>query len=240
MEERQDAMGRMYLAYHQGENAEEIIERDDRFITQGDPAAYFTPPEAWPRYQRQAMRLIRGRILDVGCGAGRHALHFQSLGLDVVGIDASPLAVKVCRERGVRDAREMSVTGIGPRLGHFDAIAMLGNNFGLCANYRRAKWLLKRFHRITSDTGRIIAETLDPYDTVDPAHLAYHQRNRRRGRMGGQVRIRVRFRDYVDQWFDYLFVSRPELVDILEGTGWRLVRTIDSKGPGYIAVIEKS
>ena len=239
MEDRQDAMGRMFLAHHRGQEAEEIIERDDKYISLGSAPVYFIPFKEWAPHQRKADRLVRGRVLDVGCGAGRHVLHFQSRGLDAVGIDLSPLAIKVCKERGVKDAREMSITDIGPGLGQFDTITMLGNNFGLCANYRRAKWLLKRFHRITPESGRIIAETLDPYDTADPCHLTYQKRNRRRGRMGGQIRFRMRFREYVGSWLDYLFVSRAEMTDILKGTGWRLVRTIDSRGPVYIAVIEK-
>ena len=92
---------------------------------------------------------------------------------------------------------------------------------------------------MTSGQGRIIGETLDPYGTTNPLHLDYHERNRQKSRMSGQVRIRVRFRKYVGQWFDYLFVSKEEMEDILEGTGWGVKRYMDSDGPVYIAVIEK-
>ena len=57
--------------------------------------------------------------------------------------------------------------------------------------------------------------------------------------MGGQLRIRIRFREIASPWFDYLFLSRRELEEILEGTGWRLARMIEDDGP-YVAVIEKS
>jgi hypothetical protein len=55
----------------------------------------------------------------------------------------------------------------------------------------------------------------------------------------GQVRIRVRYREFVGGWFDYMLVSKDEIRDILEGTNWKLSRTIDSGGPDYVAVIEK-
>ena len=123
-------------------------------------------------------------------------------------------------------------------LGVFDTIVMLGNNFGLFGSKAKARGLLRRFHKLTSDRGRIVAETRDVYGTDDPAHLAYHERNRRRGRMAGQVRLRTRHRLQATPWFDYLMVSPSELVELLEGTGWHLARTLEADDL-YIAVIEK-
>jgi hypothetical protein len=57
--------------------------------------------------------------------------------------------------------------------------------------------------------------------------------------MPGQLRIRVRYRNYVTPWFDYLLVSEREMRDILRGTGWAIGRTFSSKTGAYIAIIEK-
>jgi len=69
---------------------------------------------------------------------------------------------------------------------------MLGNNFGLFANPQRARRLLRRLGRMTSQDARVIAETLDPYNTDEPSHRVYRERNRRRGRMPCQIRMRIR------------------------------------------------
>jgi hypothetical protein len=98
---------------------------------------------------------------------------------------------------------------------------------------------LHRLHALTSPNARIITETSDVYQTQDPIHLQYHRRNRRRGRMSGQVRIRVRYRHYATPWFDYLMVSPAEMKPILTGTGWHVRRFLKSAGPTYVAVIEK-
>jgi SAM-dependent methyltransferase len=236
----QDAYGQMLLRALDGQDTREIVERDDGFIdTAAGSAIYLAPFRRWPAVQRQAMRFVRGRVLDVGCGGGRVCLHVQERGQDVVGIDVSPGAVEVCRRRGVRDVRLCSIDDVDDSLGVIDTIVMLGNNFGLFANAEKAKRLLRRFHRLTSDRGRIVAETRDVYRTDDPAHLAYQQRNCVRGRMSGQIRIRVRFRDAATPWFDYVMVSREELEGLLQGTGWRLERVIESEDT-YVAVIEKS
>lgn len=239
MRPEQDAYGAMLTAALEGRPADEIVERDDGFIeTAVSWKMYLAPFRRWPAIHRAAMRFVRGRVLDIGCGAGRVCLHLQQRGHDVVGIDISRGAVEVSRRRGVGDVRLCSIDDVDASLGAFDTIVMLGNNFGLFASRSRARRLLRRFHELTSDRGRIVAETRDIYRTDDPAHLAYHERNRRRGRMAGQVRIRVRYRLFKTPWFDYLMVSPAELEELLAGTGWHLGRTLE--GPEtYIAVIEK-
>jgi SAM-dependent methyltransferase len=240
MRAEEDAYGAMMLAAFEGKSSPEIVERDDGFIEAGGYSAetYLAPFRRWPAHQRRAMRFVRGRVLDVGCGAGRLCLQLQARGLDVVGIDISPGAVDVCRRRGVLDARICPIEDVDASLGVFDTIVMFGNNLGLLASKAKGRRLLRRFHKLTSGRGRIVAETRDVYRTEDPAHLAYHERNRRRGRLPGQIRIRVRYRGLKTPWFDYVMVSPDELEDLLAGTGWHLARTIDSDDM-YVAVIDK-
>ena len=116
---------------------------------------------------------------------------------------------------------------------------MLGNNFGLFGSAAGVKRLLKKFSRITSADARIVAGTRNPYLTDDPNHLQYHRRNRLRGRLSGQIRMRVRFERAVGRWFDYLFVSPDEMERILADTGWRVERFIAPDEPNYFAVLRK-
>lgn len=237
----EDAFGHALRDYLRGRTRGEIIERSDGFIQPGPGGeVYFAEYRDWAPHERAAVRYVRGRVLDVGCGAGRHALHLQRRGHRVLGIDVSPLAVRICRLRGVREARRMSLDEVSPRLGRFDTVLMLGANLGLVESARRAPQLLRRLHAVTSAEGRIIAGTLDPYRTREPEHRAYHRWNRRRGRMGGQIRMRVRYRSYVTPWFDYLFVSPQELRELVRGTGWRIARILRAgRRPQYVAVLEK-
>lgn len=241
MKELEDAFGQALYDCLQGlGECEVIIERDDGYIDADiGVAKYFAESKDWEPYYREAMKHAKGRILDIGCGAGRHSLYLQDMGFEVVGIDISPKAIETCKIRGLKDARVISIGKISAELGKFDTILMLGNNFGLFGSYNGAKTLLKRFHTITNDHARIIAETNDIYKTSNPFHLEYHEFNRKRNRMPGQVRLRARYQKYANPWFNYLMVSKPELEDIVNGTGWRIDHFIDSDSSCYIAIIER-
>ncbi len=238
--EKQDAFGHEILDYYQGKGGYEVIEREDGFIDlSGGPKGYFSEYGEWPDHEKKALKYATGRVLDIGCGAGRVALYFQNKDQYVLGIDNSPLAIKTCKSRGVKNARVLSITQVSSSLGIFDTITMFGNNFGLFSNPQRAKWLLKKLHAMSSGKARIIAESRDPYDTKNPDHLAYHKLNLKRGRMAGQLKIRVRYKKTKGVWFDYLIVSPKEMAEILKGTGWKLKETIPGKYGAYIGVIEK-
>jgi 2-polyprenyl-3-methyl-5-hydroxy-6-metoxy-1,4-benzoquinol methylase len=239
MTPEQDAFGQCLLAYLQTGAAVEIIERDDGYISTMGPALYFSGPEDWEPHILDALRRARGRVLDVGLGAGRCSLFLQAQGREVVGLDNSPLAVTVARQRGVQATRLLALADVDDTLGMFDTVIMMGNNWGLLGGFESGQAILKRLAQITTPAARIIAETTNPYTTDDPAHLQYHQRNRAQGRMGGQVRFRVRFRQYCGDWMDYLLNSVPEVEQLVAGTGWHLAQTLGDTASHYVLVLEK-
>lgn len=242
MKNNQDAYGQQLLAqYHSRTPRAEIIERDDNYIDTGsEPGTYFTEYQDWSELERRAIEMAKGRILDIGCGAGRHALYLQQKGFDVTGIDNSPGAIKVCKLRGLKKAFVRPVTDIDKfKPNSFDTIIMFGNNFGLFGSAEEAKTILAKMSRITAPEAQIIAGTLNPYKTDNPDHLEYLKLNRERGRMSGQIRIRVRFGKAVGEWFDYLFVSPAEMESILADTDWQIREFIAPEEANYFAVIGK-
>jgi len=239
--EREDAFGRTVLDHFEGRRAHEIIERSDGYIdVSAGPKAYFEPFRRWAPVERKAMRHVRGRVLDVGVGAGRVALHLQERGHEVVGIDVSPLAVEVARRRGVDDARVLAFKDVGPKLGVFHTVVMMCNNFGLFGSASGARRMLRRLDRITSDDARIVAGSRNPYGTDNPEHLAFQASNREQGRMSGQLRLRTRHQLYVGRWFDYLLVSPDEMTSLARSGGWQVERLIeDDEDDYYVGVLCK-
>ena len=232
MKDSENAFGHGLYDRLGGEDPVEIIERDDGFIDAGSFQMYFRQHKDWSDHQKKAIRYVKGKVLDIGCGAARHSLYLQEKGFDVLATDISPLAIKVCKMRGIKRTKVLPITQITSRLGTFDTILLLGN-------LKRAGYLLRRFKGATSKKARIITESTDPYKMTDPCHQEYHRLNQKRNRMPGQWRVRVRYKKYATAWIDFLLVSKEEMKRIVSGTGWKINRILESKSPRYIAILEK-
>jgi SAM-dependent methyltransferase len=239
--DEQDPFGRQLQDALAGAAARGALERDDGSSGPSTPPeTFFAPAEAWPAPERRVFARVHGRVLDVGCGAGRHSLEAQRRGLEVVAIDVSPGAIAVCRERGVRDARLLAAADVGPSLGEFDTVLMMCGNFGLLGNRADTVSWLRSVRSVTSASACVVLDTVDPYVEGDPAELAYMERNAARGRMAGQVRIRLRYGERVTPWFDLLLVSARELAELASEGGWRVAMLADEEPPDIYAVLEKT
>lgn len=238
-----DVFGRALLDWAQGGTVPEVLEREDGFTQSGaGPDVYLSAFKEWPDAERKSIRLARGRVLDVGCGAGRVALELQARGMDVVGLDASPLAARAARIRGVRDVRSMTIEAMGEHVEPFDTIVLFGNNFGIFGTAQRAQRILTQLARTTKPDARIFVESTSAYFGGAPAFdRSYYRRNRDRGISPGQVRLRYRYEELVGPWFQWIYVTRRELQTILSGTGWRVERTLGTElSEPYVAILSKS
>ncbi|MEU6575865.1 class I SAM-dependent methyltransferase [Streptomyces sp. NPDC046805] len=219
-------------------SAVEVIERDDGLIAAHDASRYFREPEQWTALDRWAWEQATGRILDVGCGGGRHAVPWLARGHEVVGVDASPEAVRITRERGV-EALVGSVPCLPEGLGEFDTIVLFGNNLGLLAGPDQAPQVLAALAAVARPGTRLIGTGTDPGDG-GTAHADYHAWNLSRGRARGQLRLRVRDGATATSWFDYWLAAPNELAAAVAESAWTpeaLER--DPAGPSYVMCLRK-
>lgn len=219
-----DAFGAALVACHEaGETGVfSVVERDDGWLAPDDMGKYFATAEAWWPVERWLCDMAGERVLDIGAGAGRHALYLRERGHEVTAVDASPGAVAVCQRRGLSAVIGSAAQPHVQRVGRVDSALMLGHNLALLGSRETAPGVLSALADVLKPGGSILATCRDPYDTRDPDHLRYHERNRSMGRMGGQVRMRIRFARLATDWFDYLFLSPAELESILNGTAWAI------------------
>jgi SAM-dependent methyltransferase len=219
----------------------ETIQRDDGYVEEGaGPDAYIAAPSAWPSAERSALLHVRGRVADLGCGAGRVSVVLQERGDEVVGFDESPLAVRAASIFGVHDARCCSASDFHREIGSFDTIILFGNNFGIFGTPERARSTLTRWARKAAPGTRLLAESTSAYGGGAPIiDRGYYQRNKELGLSPGHTRLRIRYHDVTGPWTNWLFVSRAEMQRIVRGTGWRVDRVF---GPGsaepFVALLE--
>ncbi len=217
------------------------FERDDGYIGHESLSWYLTRYRDFLPIEKEVLKFARGRVLDVGCGAGRHALYLQRRGLEVVGIDASPRIVELARARGVRDVRLADACGRLPFPdGAFDTVILLGNNLGIGGTPPRVQRMLRELHRVTSRRGRVLGSTRQP-STTNPVHRRYLNRNVEKGRAVGQMRLRLVFNRARGPWFDLLLLAPTDLMQLAASEGWKLTQVfpLESLETGYAAVLEK-
>ncbi len=240
IDKNKDATGHAVYDAFYGKYGFEVVEREDGYVVGGNSSQYFDKYEKWSPHEKKAIKYAEGEILDIGCGAGKHSLYLQSKGFSVISIDISPLLIKVCKKRGLKKAKLLSIEKIQKLKKYFNTILLLGGNFGLLQNYNKAKNTLKLLYKVSKDKAVIIAESLDPYKTKQKANLEYIKFNLKRNRMAGQRKIRIRYRNFASDWFDYLGVSKKEMERIVEDTGWKIKKFFDSERSSYIAIISKN
>lgn len=241
--DKQDAFGHMMKDFLDGNlRSTPVIQRNDgAFDADVNPDFYFSRFGDWMPSEREAMRFVKGRVLDIGCGAGRHALYLQEQGHEVVAIDNSPLALETARKRGVKDTRLCSINQLNKKLGLFDSVILMGNNFALVGTPEAARKILAKMAMITTADARVFAHTLDPYKTTNPDHLFFHAANKAAGKLGGQMKLKYIYGKFASPWFGFLLTSKAELEKILEGTAWHVKKYLDdAKYPAnYITILVK-
>jgi SAM-dependent methyltransferase len=233
-----DTFGKIMRDALEGKDAKYIIERDDGFIRHTSGQQYIAPFEKWMGEEKLAAAEIEGPVLDVGCGVGRVGDYVKEQGMEYVGIDLSPIAIKMCRKRGHHDVHVMSADKIELCRSDFKTVILFGNNFGIMGTLRGVIQMLEGFSRVTTDDAKILASSIDPEETDEEAHLKLHAKNREMGLPLGQVRLRNKYLGEVDEWW-YLLLCGPELMsELAEQAGWYLEKTIG--GPKYnVGVLKK-
>lgn len=164
-----DILGNALLDYQHGRYTEDLM--TETSISEADemPLPYlFRSFDEMPLLEKEALGLARGSVLDVGCGAGSHALYLQQQGLKVTAIDSSPGAVEVCKLRGVEEALELDfkkMTG-----DKFDTILMLMNGSGIFENLEKLPSHLHHIKSILHKNGQLLVDSSDliyMYDTSE-------------------------------------------------------------------------
>ncbi len=154
-----DLFGNALLDYQNGNYTEDIITSTSISDEDVLPLPYlFRDFEDMPKLEKKALKLAKGLILDVGCGAGSHSLYLQEKGFKVKAIDISKGATEVSKQRGVINAVER---GILDESGTFDTILLLMNGTGIFQQMSMVSKHLLHLKNLLKTNGQILIDSSD-------------------------------------------------------------------------------
>lgn len=221
--------------------AGELVYRDGADFEPHDvPGTYFTPPSAWDPDWRRRLSALEGPVVDVGCGAGKHALWFQDRGFEVVAIDTSPGAVATARERGVADAREMDMFDLGFGPDRFRSALVVGTQSGLAGSLPGVRAFLAALARVTTPDAVAVVDSYDPA-ALDPAEFLGYRPDPRPGVARRAFHFEYERPDgarEVGRSLSFVLIGPDRLRDVLVGTPWTLAE-VGGRQPHYAATLEK-
>ena len=232
----QDIWGRILLDAWADKGVPYLIRRDDGYLDSPFTMSRADLTADLPAEDAEALRRAHGRVLDMGCGWGRHLLWLQEQGHDVVGTDTSPGAIQVARALGARDVRVMPIDQVGFPEASFDTVIFMGGTIGIACGIHGLSERLERLHPIVRPGGRLIANIREPEATDKPEHLAYHARRKAEGRYPGELRIRLEYEGYTEPWFDFTLVNAESMTEAAARTGWEVAEILGEPAMGYAIV----
>lgn len=155
-----DLFGRAILDYQTNNAPQNLITETD--ISEADEmevAYLFRSFKQMPKIEQKALLLSKGKILDVGCGAGSHSLHLQEKEFDVTAIDISKNAIQACQLRGLKKARVQNLLDIQDET--FDTILLLMNGTGIFGTLAQTSIYLQKLKSLLNPNGQILIDSSD-------------------------------------------------------------------------------
>lgn len=155
-----DVFGKALMDFQHGKYTEDIKTYSSLDEEDVIPIPYlFRDFDGMPQIEQKALQLARGKVLDIGCGAGSHALYLQNKGFDVTALDNSEGCISVCRERGISSTVKSSILDYSE--GTFDTILLLMNGIGLAGKLNNLSRFLQHLASLLRPNGQILLDSSD-------------------------------------------------------------------------------
>ena len=203
-----DLFGQALLDYYRGNYSEDIM--TETSISEEDvlPLPYlFRSYAEMPALEQKALNDARGSVLDVGCGAGSHALYLQEKGLKVTAIDLSEGAVEVSKLRGVERVFQQNVLQLKNK--KYDTILALMNGAGILESMEKASENLERIKTLLAPGGQFLVDSSDlqyMYDRGEDGGILVPA-----DRYYGELDYLIRYKGVEGEPFPWLYIDEIRL-----------------------------
>jgi 2-polyprenyl-3-methyl-5-hydroxy-6-metoxy-1,4-benzoquinol methylase len=179
----------------------------------------------------------RGRVLDIGAGAGIHSLYLQEKGFSVCALDVSPEACQVMRARGVKELLCMSLADL--KTGKYDTLVLLGRSICMVETIAGLNDFLLDARKLVNPGGQILLNSLDVRKVRDRPSLAYQEANKKAGRYIGEIWLYREYKGVIGPMSGLLHVDPETLASHAAGAGWTFEILLQEKDGNYAARLGK-
>lgn len=230
-----DLFGKAILDYQTNNAPEDLI--TETSISEEDEmsvAYLFRSFEEMPSIEQKALELSKGKVLDVGCGAGGHSLYLQNQkGFDVTSIDISANAIECCQLRGLKNANEIDLLDLDSDTNKFDTILLLMNGTGIFGTLSKVPIFLQKLKSLLNPGGQILIDSSDIIYMFDededggkwiPSDNYY-----------GEVTFTVTYKNEKEYSFDWLYLDYNTLQNASFDNGLRCEMIKEGEHFDYLA-----
>lgn len=205
-----DPIGAAILAYEQTGVSQDIEVTSDICEDDVIPSAYlFRSYAEMPPFEKLALDRCKGKVLDVGAGAGIHAAYLKEKGFDVTSIDTSEGAVNSMQQRGLK-AECIDFEAYTKE--KFDTLLILMNGLGLAGRIEDLPRFLKHAASLLNEGGKILCDSTDiQYLYEDEEGAIWMDLN---ASYYGNVQFQMKFDQHDSGWFNWLYID-PERLELI-------------------------
>lgn len=230
-----DPLGYALTDYYQGIRGKWInVSSDLTEYDPMDPAYFFRDFKNMPMIEQTAIEYCCGKILDIGAGAGSHALELQSRGNAVKAIDISPGACSVMKLRGVRNIEVIDFYDLKET--SFDTILLMMNGLGIAKRLKHLPEFLKRCRTLLNPNGQILL------DSADLMHLFLEEDGSLLMNLNvdyyGEIRYQMEYQGVTSKPFDWLYVDYYTLEAVAQDCGFSTNCILQEESHAYLAQLK--
>ena len=228
-----DLFGKAILDFQTNNAPEDLItETSISEVDEMSVGYLFRSYDEMPILEQKALQLTKGKVLDVGCGAGSHSLTLQNdCNLDVTSIDISPNAIRACELRGLKNAKIQDIMTLENE--EFDTILVLMNGTGIFGTLKETANYLQKLKSLLRPNGQILIDSSDiiyMFDDDDDGGKwitgeGYY----------GELTFTVSYKNETDVTFPWLYLDYNTLQNAAFANGLQCELILEGEHYDYLA-----
>ena len=233
-----DLFGKAILDYQNNNSPEDLITETSISDADEMSVAYlFRSFDEMPLIEQKALQLSKGKVLDVGCGAGSHSLYLQEKDFDVTAIDISDNAIKACQLRGLKNAKVQNLLDLDSDFhqndSKYDTILLLMNGTGIFETLENCSKYLSKLKSLLNENGQILIDSSDIIYMFDedeeggrwiPSEGYY-----------GELTFSVHYKGEKEETFPWLYLDYNTLQNACFDNGLKCELILEGEHYNYLA-----